>query len=51
MGCSKIHKGFGLDGMEQRIGEVNGKMSYKSDKGQGFILNFEVPKEEASMLA
>lgn len=51
VGCGKIHRGFGLNGMEQRIGEVNGKMSYKSDKGQGFILNFEVPKKEASMLA
>lgn len=51
VGCGKIHRGFGLNGMEQRIGEVNGKMSYKSDKGQGFILNFEVPREEASLLA
>lgn len=45
VGCGKISKGFGIDGMEQRIKEVNGKMSYKSDKGQGFILNFEVPKQ------
>ncbi len=45
-GCGKINKGFGLKGMEQRIEEVNGEMSYKSDKGQGFILNFEVPKED-----
>lgn len=50
VGCGKIQKGFGLNGMEQRIGEVNGKMSYKSEKGQGFILNFEVPKDKASML-
>ena len=51
VGCKKVDKGFGLNGMEQRIIDVNGKMSYKSDKGQGFILNFEVPKEEVGMLA
>ena len=46
VGCGKISKGFGLKGMKQRIEEVNGEMSYKSDKGQGFILKFEVPKED-----
>ena len=51
VGCRKVDRGFGLNGMEQRIIDVNGKMSYKSDKGQGFILNFEVPKEEAGLLA
>ncbi|OPZ91906.1 MAG: Sensor histidine kinase LiaS [Firmicutes bacterium ADurb.Bin419] len=45
VGCEKVNKGFGINGMEQRIKEVNGKMSYTSDKEQGFILNFEVPKE------
>lgn len=51
VGCKKINIGYGFKGMEQRIIDVNGKMEYKSDKGQGFILNFEIPKEEVGKLA
>jgi len=36
VGCRDIHKSFGLSGMESRIAELNGTISFGSDGNQGF---------------
>lgn len=43
IGCSKVQKGYGLTGMEQRVREVNGKIRYGSDAGSGFSIYVEIP--------
>ncbi len=41
IGCSKIHKGFGLHHMEERLALLNGKLEYEGS--DGFVINASVP--------
>jgi signal transduction histidine kinase len=42
-GCGQIKKSHGLQGIEERIGLLNGKVSFSSEKGRGFKLLAEIP--------
>lgn len=42
-GCPSIKKGFGLTGMEERIQNLNGKITYGSDGERGFTIRVEIP--------
>lgn len=42
-GCGQIKKSHGLKGIEERIGLLNGKVSFSSEKGHGFKLKAEIP--------
>ncbi|OIK04287.1 hypothetical protein BIV60_27920 [Bacillus sp. MUM 116] len=42
-GCVQIKKSNGLQGIEDRIGLLNGKVSFSSEKGRGFKLLAEIP--------
>jgi signal transduction histidine kinase len=42
-GCGHIKKSNGLKGIEERIGLLNGKVSFSSEKGRGFKLLAEIP--------
>lgn len=42
-GCSKLIKGNGLLGMEQRVKELKGSLSCGSPEGEGFNLHIKVP--------
>ena len=42
-GCVHIKKSHGLQGIEERIGLLNGKVSFSSEKGSGFTLVAEIP--------
>jgi signal transduction histidine kinase len=42
-GCKKIKKGFGLLGMEERVKELNGLLTYGSDGESGFNIHVEIP--------
>ncbi|MCX7923196.1 MAG: protein kinase [Clostridia bacterium] len=44
-GCKDISKGFGLSGMEHRIKELGGTITYKSDGENGFNIHVEIPLE------
>lgn len=43
IGCSQIKKSHGLKGIEERIGLLNGKVSFATEKGHGFKLLAEIP--------
>lgn len=43
IGCTDIKMGFGLQGMEQRLCAVGGKLRYGSDGEEGFNVSVEVP--------
>ncbi|MCX7921769.1 MAG: sensor histidine kinase [Clostridia bacterium] len=42
-GCKDFKKGFGLSGMEQRVKELDGSISYGSNDGEGFNIFAEIP--------
>lgn len=42
-GCGQIKKSHGLQGIEERIGLLNGKVNFSSEKGRGFKLFAEIP--------
>jgi signal transduction histidine kinase len=42
-GCGQIKKSHGLQGIEERIGLLHGKVSFSSEKGYGFKLLAEIP--------
>lgn len=42
LGCSKIIKGNGLLGIENRVSKINGKVSYDSMKNQGFTMEIVI---------
>jgi PAS domain S-box-containing protein len=42
-GCGVIKKGFGLAGIEQRVGGLGGTVIYGSDGEQGFNIHVEIP--------
>ncbi|HEY2421321.1 MAG TPA: sensor histidine kinase [Neobacillus sp.] len=42
-GCGQIKKSHGLEGIEERISVLNGKVSFSSEKGHGFKLFAEIP--------
>ncbi|MDQ2086864.1 protein kinase [Herbivorax sp. ANBcel31] len=44
-GCKKIKKGFGINGMEQRIKELDGKVRFDTGHNDGFKINLELPLE------
>ncbi|KKM08659.1 hypothetical protein SY88_22790 [Clostridiales bacterium PH28_bin88] len=46
-GCSNIIKGYGLSGMEQRVSDLNGHISFASDGESGFIIRVEIPLERS----
>jgi signal transduction histidine kinase len=43
IGCGQINKSNGLQGIEERIDLLNGKVSFSSEKGRGFKLLAEIP--------
>ncbi|MCX7748747.1 MAG: AAA family ATPase [Clostridia bacterium] len=43
IGCADMKKGFGLSGMEQRIKDLKGDISYKSSEGEGFTIEILLP--------
>ncbi len=47
IGCKYIKKGFGLNGMEQRINSFGGNIHYGSDGENGFNIFVELPGREA----
>jgi signal transduction histidine kinase len=50
-GCSQIKKSHGLKGIEERIGLLNGKVSFSSEKGRGFKVFAEIPVRYKSKLS
>ncbi|MCX7745649.1 MAG: histidine kinase [Clostridia bacterium] len=42
-GCKSINKGFGLKGMEERIKNLDGTITYGSDGESGFNIHMEIP--------
>lgn len=44
-GCKKIKRGFGLTGMDQRIKNLNGNITFCSDGETGFNIYVEIPLE------
>ncbi len=42
-GCTKLIKGNGLLGMEQRVKDLNGSLSCGSPDGEGFNLHIKIP--------
>lgn len=42
-GCASIKQGYGLSGMEQRVGELGGTIEYGSDGEKGFHIHIELP--------
>ncbi|ETI68350.1 sensor histidine kinase [Neobacillus vireti] len=42
-GCADIKKSHGLQGMEDRIHSLNGKIQFVSTKGKGFVVEAEIP--------
>ncbi|MBN2852360.1 MAG: hypothetical protein JXQ23_06450 [Clostridia bacterium] len=42
-GCTNLLKGNGLSGMEQRITELNGKITFKSVEREGFYIKASIP--------
>ncbi|HLO11719.1 MAG TPA: sensor histidine kinase [Pseudoneobacillus sp.] len=42
-GCGQIKKSHGLKGIEERFDLLNGKVSFSSEKGQGFKMFAEIP--------
>lgn len=42
-GCSQIKKSHGLKGIEERIGLLNGKVSFSSERARGFRVFAEIP--------
>lgn len=43
VGCSSINKGYGLKGIERRISEVNGTVTFGSDGNKGFHIHAMFP--------
>lgn len=46
IGCEHIHKSHGLKGIEERIGLLNGRVTFLSEKGHGFKVEAEIPVKE-----
>ena len=49
-GCKEIKPGLGLTGMEQRVGNIGGEVSYGSDGESGFNIRVEIPLEGRGVL-
>lgn len=45
-GCSEIHEGNGLSGIENRIKEIGGVVSFMSSEGNGFTTSIKIPLGE-----
>ncbi len=45
IGCTEIQKGYGLTGMEQRITDAGGTVSFGSDGEKGFNIYADIPVE------
>ena len=43
VGCLSIHKGYGLNGIEKRISEINGTVTFGSDGNKGFHIHAKIP--------
>ena len=46
-GCQTISKGYGLTGIEQRVKEFNGKISFGNREETGFRIYIELPDQSA----
>jgi signal transduction histidine kinase len=42
-GCNTIVKNMGLQGMENRVKELNGRISFGSGGEKGFSIHIEIP--------
>ncbi|MDP4181499.1 MAG: histidine kinase N-terminal 7TM domain-containing protein [Bacillota bacterium] len=51
IGCSKVIKGMGLSGMENRIKELSGSIIFGSDGEKGFIINIDLPINQSVTVA
>ncbi|MDF2839805.1 MAG: conserved rane protein of unknown function [Clostridia bacterium] len=47
IGCTNIKKGFGIQGMMERIESINGSVAYSSSYGNGFEIKISIPYEGA----
>ncbi len=43
-GCQTVKKGNGLSGMEERVGRLNGVLTYGSSEEGGFIVHARIPR-------
>lgn len=43
VGCEKIIKGYGISGMEERVGQLNGHIKYGSNENAGFTIHIAIP--------
>lgn len=43
IGCKKLKKGFGLSGIEEKVKNINGTISYGSSGENGFSIHVEIP--------
>ena len=43
-GCSTLKPSFGLNNIRQRIIDMGGDITFHSEKGNGFEMNFNIPK-------
>lgn len=42
-GCSKLHKSYGLNGMEERFEALSGEVTFTSEKNKGFTIHAVFP--------
>lgn len=49
IGCPRIKKGFGLSGIQERIGAAGGWVDFSSAVGQGFGTRVSIPAEELNL--
>lgn len=48
VGCKNIKKGFGLIGLEERVRDINGTLSYGTSGNKGFNIHARIPNEVIS---
>ncbi len=50
IGCKNIKKGFGLIGLEESIGDINGTLSYGTSGNKGFNIHAKIPNKVVSKI-
>ncbi len=50
IGCKHIEKSFGLIGIDNRVSQINGNVSYESDIDNGFITNITINRSNPTPL-
>ncbi|WP_160317687.1 sensor histidine kinase [Pseudobacteroides cellulosolvens] len=48
IGCRNIKKGFGLIGLEERVKDINGTLSYGTSGNRGFNIHAKIPNKVIS---